>query len=80
MADKIMKTTRILFRLGPIYVSTKILDEVRDLVVRMPNNRFAPKRDCSIEVFSRLQKLAQTFPEHFTDSGRARLITQEWEY
>lgn len=73
MTDKILKTTRILFRGGPIYVSTMIVNEVRDLVVRMPNNRFAPKRNCSTEVHSKLQELVQAHPEQFTQSGIARL-------
>lgn len=73
MADKILKTSRILFRGGPIYVSTVIVNEVRDLVVRTTNNRFAPKRGCSEEVYYKLQELVQTHPEQFTQSGVARL-------
>lgn len=67
--SKVLKTTRILFNGYTLYTSTKIVNELRHLLIRADNNRMMIKRGEKYTVTSRLRDLAVDYPNHFTQAG-----------
>lgn len=66
---KINTTNRIRIRNATIYVSSTIVGELKDHLVRL-NQVMACKRDEYDEFIEKLKGLAETKPQHFLPSSR----------
>lgn len=69
--SKVSATNRICLKGGEIYCSSKIVHEVRHLLVRL-EKKYAPKKDHYDELWAALRRLVITKPEHFPASTRVR--------
>lgn len=67
--SKPVKTTRILFERIIIYCSYQMGREVKDLCVRLEQNKLCPMRGKNQEVLDKLRELAKDNPDHFTANG-----------
>lgn len=80
---KIQTTNRIrmnyLNGMTTMYVSSEIVRDVREFLVRLENNVMVPARGKQPELFNRLLDLAAEKPDHFTKSGGAILRDYQME-